>query len=860
MTSTPEQYKKPLVSRLQELLHADIVLAAFLLTVLLATFFWRAIFLGQAWLPADLVYELDPVWRGHPPAGFTAPGNRLLSDEVYLVYPWQVEIRRALAARRVPLWTTAINNGQPFLGNGQVNLWDPFWLIARLFPLNTSFVVAAMLKLWVGGLATFLLARQLGLGRRGAVLAMVTFAFSGPMIVWLGSISGVAAWLPLLLYFSDRALARQVIASFLLVGLVIACQFYSVHPETSFHILLIWGVFCLARTVTRHGWKIPMLARSLGKMALAFAIGTALSAAVLLPTIEGILNSFILVRRQASASTALLPTILLQWHNWPTLITTILPQFFGTPIDNSFWYPYQNYNEQTFYVGIVPLALGLVTLLAWWRGRRHGAPKSDEANMAQSFSPGFWIGLTLIVMGIAAQLPLFNIVNVLPILKLANQGRLRFVYALGLALLAGHGLDMLAKNHLLGFDTPKKFLKVVVTLAMVSLISIGSAYVGLTLLRSQFITMGRQQAEAMKASDHPMFPYSLDYYYDRVNVRYAQALQLYTAATPEMFLPVGIALAIGGLEWRRRGLKRTTWLDGLVLLTCADLFVIHMRVNPTMPPAQVFPPTEAIQFLEQQPGRFRVGGLYLALMPNTSMVFGLSDVRGYEPVVPWRQATLFNHIEGAFRLNHYAILRSAASPLLDLMNVEYLVADRELGGRWKLAFAEKDSPIRVYRNPDVLPRAFMVYQSEYAANAEAALSRLLDKNFDFRTRVILEGAIPPLSADHEASQVEQARIVEYQPERVMIETNTSKDGILVLTDTYVPGWQARVDGQPAQVYIADYAFRGVRVPAGQHRVEFVYAPASFTIGATVSLAAIVFCAAWTAVIIYRKMRCKFSIT
>ena len=855
MTATLVHALRQTTHRLQKLPHADTIGAAILLTVLLLVFFWRAIFLGESWLPNDLIYELDPVWQSHAPAGFTAPGNRLLSDEVYLVYPWQVEIRRALAERRVPLWTTTINNGQPLLGNGQINFWDPFWLVARLFSLNASFVVAAMLKLWVGGFSTFLLARQLGIGRRGAILAMMAFAFSGPMIVWLGSISGVAAWLPLLLYLSDRALARQATGPFLLIGLVIACQFYSVHPETSFHILLIWGVFCLARTVARYGRNISGLVKPLTRMALAFVMGTALSAAVLLPTIEGILNSFVLIRRQANAPTALWQTILFQWHNWPTLITTILPQFFGTPIDNSFWYPYQNYNEQTFYAGIIPLALGLVTLLAWWHGRRHGMLGSEDTNTAQSFSPGFWLGLTLVVMGIAAQLPVFNVVGVLPFLRLGNHGRLRFVYALGLALLAGYGLDTLAKNHLPDFNAPKKLWTILVALTMVSLISIGSAYVGLTLLRSQFITMGRQQAEAMKASDHPMFPYSLDYYYDRVNVRYAQARQLYTSATPEMFLPVGIALAIGLLEWRRRrGLNRATWLNGLVLLTCADLFVIHMRINPTMPPAQVFPLTEAIQFMKQQPGRFRVGGLYLALMPNTSMVFGLSDVRGYEPVVPWRQATLFNRIEGGYRLNHYAILRSATSPLLDLMNVEYMVSDRELGGRWQLAFAEKDSPIRVYRNPNVLPRAFMVYQSEHAANAEAALNRLLDKNFDFRTWVILEEAIPQLSADREVSQVEQARIVEYQPERVLIETNTPKDGILVLTDTYVPGWQARVDGQPAQVHVADYAFRGVRVPAGQHRVEFVYAPASFTVGATISLAAIVFCIAWAAAIIYRKVR------
>jgi uncharacterized membrane protein YfhO len=103
-------------------------------------------------------------------------------------------------------------------------------------------------------------------------------------------------------------------------------------------------------------------------------------------------------------------------------------------------------------------------------------------------------------------------------------------------------------------------------------------------------------------------------------------------------------------------------------------------------------------------------------------------------------------------------------------------------------------------------------------------------------------------------QTGQARIVQYEPERVVIETNTPADGILVLSDTYVPDWQARVDGQLSNVQVADYAFRAVRVPSGQHRVEFVYAPGSFTVGATISLLAIVFCVAWTAAITYRKAR------
>ena len=50
--------------------------------------------------------------------------------------------------------------------------------------------------------------------------------------------------------------------------------------------------------------------------------------------------------------------------------------------------------------------------------------------------------------------------------------------------------------------------------------------------------------------------------------------------------------------------------------------------------------------------------------------------------------------------------------------------------------------------------------------------------------------------------------------------------MLVLTDNAYPGWKAKVDGKDAPVERVDYIFRGVRVPAGAHRVEFRFEPAT----------------------------------
>jgi uncharacterized membrane protein YfhO len=65
----------------------------------------------------------------------------------------------------------------------------------------------------------------------------------------------------------------------------------------------------------------------------------------------------------------------------------------------------------------------------------------------------------------------------------------------------------------------------------------------------------------------------------------------------------------------------------------------------------------------------------------------------------------------------------------------------------------------------------------------------------------------------------------------------SQPGYLVLTDTHYPGWQATVDGAPAEILVANHAFRAVVLGAGQHIVEFIYRPLSFRLGAWLTLAA-----------------------
>ena len=156
---------------------------------------------------------------------------------------------------------------------------------------------------------------------------------------------------------------------------------------------------------------------------------------------------------------------------------------------------------------------------------------------------------------------------------------------------------------------------------------------------------------------------------------------------------------------------------------------------------------------------------------------------------------------------------------------------------------------RIYEFPDVLPRAAMFNAAEILPDKDV-LDRLKDLAFDPQKLVVLSAeslpdggnavlkslaATVPATAPISVS----ASIVSYASQRVLVETQSEAPAILMLNDANYPGWRAFVNGNPAPILQADYLFRGVVVPAGHVTVEFDYAPASFRIGALISLAGLI---------------------
>jgi uncharacterized membrane protein YfhO len=113
----------------------------------------------------------------------------------------------------------------------------------------------------------------------------------------------------------------------------------------------------------------------------------------------------------------------------------------------------------------------------------------------------------------------------------------------------------------------------------------------------------------------------------------------------------------------------------------------------------------------------------------------------------------------------------------------------------------------------------------------------------FRRKAHLVGQPPPVQT---CAASDTVKLVEHAPDRLAIHAEMACDGMVVLSDTYYPGWRARVDHQPAEIYEVNSAMRGVAVPRGIHTITMRYRPLSVYLGAALSLAGVLGALGWAA--------------
>jgi hypothetical protein len=149
----------------------------------------------------------------------------------------------------------------------------------------------------------------------------------------------------------------------------------------------------------------------------------------------------------------------------------------------------------------------------------------------------------------------------------------------------------------------------------------------------------------------------------------------------------------------------------------------------------------------------------------------------------------------------------------------------------------RDGDVRIYENPDALPRAYVVPTARVLDGADAVISAFDDPDFDPRREVLLESpAAAVLGLQPGKDSAGSARIELDESERVVVHATTDTPALLVLADLFYPGWKAFVNDREVPIYRANYLFRAVRIEPGTSEVRFEFRPASVRHGRLVSAA------------------------
>ncbi len=814
-----------------------IVLAFFALA---AIFFAPVVLGGASLVPFDNLFRFPPWSAFAAQFGVTTPHNELVSDLLLENYAWKKFIVESLQAREIPLWNPYLFAGVPFLAAGQNSALYPFSLLFYILPIDRAFGYFVALQLVIAALTMFAFARVLGLSRFSASISAIVYAFSGFFIVSTAfpMIISAAAWLPAILACIELIVrgknsARQIL--FALVGaILLGIQFLAGHIEISIYVLIVAAFYALWRGLQTFPiskiWKVWSL------VALMTTIGIALGAVQLIPLYELVQSNF------RSGSVTYQDVI--GWA-YPVrqIVTFFIPDFFGNPTAHSYFdvfdftnhaapfgtifWGIKNYVEAGAYVGILPLLLALIAIVSTitFYISHHASPVTRHSSLVALFatlailSLLFTFGTPLYAL-LFYFMPGFN--------QLHTPFRWVFPFTLSVAVLAGIGAEVLAdrdwkleigKVNLQSLISNLTLLIGILTLAALAISRVLPAptlALADRLLRSSHL--------AQQAFDSGQMFYSYEF-------RNVLVFAIFV-------IGAGIVLLTSRSARQIRGVP--IWQPLALVVVIADLFVFGMGFYPRADPRLIDFTPPAVKFLQQDTSLYRVTSYDVrgdasqkVFNPNVGMFYNIADIRGYDSIIPKQYADLMGLLAPQDELldNRIAPFYNPdplSSPILNLLNVKYVLTTRPLpNAGYTLVY---DGEIKIYRNDRVLPRAFMVPQARVIPDSTALLAQM--KTFDPAREVLLDQdpGVPATAA----CASKPVSIDQYTGDEVIVQSSQSCAGWLVLSDSYFPGWLAQIDGNDAPLYRADYNFRAVYVPAGDHTIRFKYSPLSFRVGGIAS--------------------------
>jgi Bacterial membrane protein YfhO len=723
----------------------------------------------------------------------------IIRDFGLFSYPVAWFQRECLWHGQLPFWNPYNSCGVPFLAQWNTLALYPFSLIYLLLPLTWSLPFFCLAHLYWGALGMYFLAQRWSGHRLAAALAGIIFGFNGLSLNFLMWPSHIAtfSWLPWVLLLGPEGCLRGG-KSLVIATLAAAMQMLAGGPETIVVTWLLLFMFVGADWVGCAPMRRAIVSRGLS-LGLLVAL---ICGAQLLPFLELLARS----QRDTGFGSSVWSMPIWGWANF------LLPIFRGSFSPQGLFQQHSQYWTSSYYAG-----LGTWLFMAVAVGRvRHWRLRA----LAGLLVLGLFLALGergWLYRPLRFCFPFLGFVRypvkfVILILAIAP-----LLAACGFAALAGGRKGMAFFPALEG---PGGEEADAVVRASVSFGLVWTIGVTLLFLLGMVLCLGWK------------FPLSGDVS--------PQAMAT-NASCRAFFLALVCLLSASVLKSQGR---RRVFIGCLLLAVIWLDLITHMPTQNPSVSAAVFTPGWARSQLKWEPEP-RLGQTRVMLEPATEealkyhVISNLAQNYLLQRLACFPDCNLLDHvpgIHGFFSLTPAEINNATWLP--------YVQTNRDFRPLLDfLAVGRVTAPGKAFAwvpRPTAMPMVTAGQQPLFADDA-TVLNAFQQTNTDFRQVIYL-----PLEARGKVSATARTDVrvqpIEVANQQLSFEIEASANSFVVISQTYYPGWQARVDGRPARVWRANYAFQAVEIPAGKHRLLMFYRDRAFLVGLVLSGIGLLGCA------------------
>jgi Bacterial membrane protein YfhO len=235
----------------------------------------------------------------------------------------------------------------------------------------------------------------------------------------------------------------------------------------------------------------------------------------------------------------------------------------------------------------------------------------------------------------------------------------------------------------------------------------------------------------------------------------------------------------------------------------------------------------------------------------------LLSASGYEPLLSQRYADALGGMVDSGWIHRPGQFLRRRSWLLDLLRVSTVLAPRAQAPRTPPAWFDHASRVGNlvrYTYTPRLPGAFVIGKVRPVDGDEALNLAIAGTGFDPRRSVLVEQTCDICRSMTAGGFAGRVTRVHRSDNSITLDVEARRPAMLVVSESWFPGWSAVVDQASAGVVRADAVALGVPLPAGRHHVELTYHPPGFTLGAAISGGAVLSIIAAAALLRERRRR------